>query len=72
MLQVHNMNYNASASSLGANDEAVANFNFSADNYGNFSFNINYLTKAAITSADVMSDFAAFKTQVAAIIEDDF
>lgn len=72
MLQVNNMNYNASASSVGANNEVLATFNFNADNYGNYNFNVNFNSIAAITNADVEADFVSFKTQVIDIIEDNF
>ena len=71
MLQVNNMNYNASAVSIDNQGNTLANFSFSADNYSNYSFNINYRSIAAITSTDVALDFESFKTQAANIIADD-
>lgn len=71
MLQVNNMNYNATAVSVGANDEILANFYFNADNYSNYSFSINYKSINAIADSDVAADFDAFKAQVAAAVEND-
>ena len=61
MLQVNNMNYNASAASVDVDGNVLANFYFNADNYSNYSFNINYTSVAAITNADVALDFDTFK-----------
>lgn len=72
MLQVNSMNYNASAASVGANEEQLATFYFNADNYNNFSFNINFSNKTVVENADVWNDFAAFKAQVADMLEENF
>ena len=70
MLQVSSMNYNASGASVGANEEQLATFYFNADNYNNYSFNINFSSKAAVTNATVWTDFESFKAQVADIIDE--
>ncbi len=68
MLQVNSMNYNASGVSVDANEEQLATFYFNADNYNNFSFNINFSSKAAVTNATVWTDFEAFKDEVDGIL----
>lgn len=68
MLNLSNMNYNASAESVDSNGEVVATMSFSADNYGNCYMSINYVTVAAMKDASVDTDFAEFKKAAADFI----
>lgn len=68
MLRIDNMNYNASAASVDANDDVLANMNFNADNYSNYYFNINFSDAANLLNSTVDDDFAEFKQRAAAII----
>ena len=68
MLRIDNMNYNSSATSVDNNDNVLANMNFSADNYSNYYFNINFSDAVNLTNTTVDDDFVEFKQRAAAII----
>lgn len=68
MLKINSMNYNASADSVDGQDEVLASMSFSADNYSNYYFNLNFHDLEKITNATVTSDFNEFKAMAASVV----
>lgn len=65
MLNLFSMSYNASANSIGENEnDILASMNFNADNFSHYSFTITYNSKEAVTSNVVAADYAEFVSQV--------